>query len=772
MRLTCAFRACKFMGLLGPLGVLLTGFVPAAYGQRIVSISVCSPTGAGGQGSCPSGTYDTHQIVLAPDGSGQAINTYQAGGAADEHSSVFSPGTLGSNKDYLFFIASGAKESSGIGTVVLSGGSGPAQNGQWTFDIPTVDGYGMYPDGFGQVFRQASSEGRCPNVAGGNAATQDQTFDLNYAAPGSVLIDPTGPAGRLLRIYEGCNACIGNSGGPKAGTGAYISAGVATSLDYGKTWPTYRGTATFTFVPMPDANKTQGPNLTMGAVGSKVCMGNDCSTTPPAAYGRYPVLMPPASIATVMAAGQALGGNMGDSQVSAFLDDVGGSSKPYVYLVHNYLPGGSADSDLAIARAQLSGSDPLVFSKWNGQGFSTPGIGGAEALLLPNGSFQSCGAASQQRTGASIMYVDTTQQYLLLFTCRSPNDPAAGPGTGHLGNAWFYSTSTDLSDPTKWSTPQEITGSWSEIDSSGGCASYKGWYPTLMSMGAKPGHISTTGHVFYLWGCETGSPTGDAPDRQFSSRMFTISTTPGLTSGSVANGATYLPGGLVPGSWAQVKGTGLSGVTRIWGDSDFANLGNKLPTSLSGVQVKVNDIPAAVYYISPIQVNFQVPDGISGTASVQVIYNGQTSNTLTAAAVASSPGIFPVIANGVNYPAAIFYPDGRYVGDPSLGPAFRNAKPGDILQLFATGLVPVPAGVLASLQSLSGVTVKIGNVTFPADFAGLVGAGLFQINFTVPQQFASRPAGAYPITIQVTGVSSPLTINSDPPDQIVLPIEH
>src|ERR1700740_368923 len=33
----------------------------------IASITVCSPNGAGGQGSCPNGSFDTHQAVLGPD---------------------------------------------------------------------------------------------------------------------------------------------------------------------------------------------------------------------------------------------------------------------------------------------------------------------------------------------------------------------------------------------------------------------------------------------------------------------------------------------------------------------------------------------------------------------------------------------------------------------------------------------------------------------------------------------------------------------------------
>lgn len=77
-------------------------------------------------------------------------------------------------------------------------------------------------------------------------------------------------------IYEGVNTCVGDSGGSKPGNGnAYISTGIATSLDYGKTWSSYRGTPTFSFVPLPAANKTQGPNAPSGALGKSVCVGDD-----------------------------------------------------------------------------------------------------------------------------------------------------------------------------------------------------------------------------------------------------------------------------------------------------------------------------------------------------------------------------------------------------------------------------------------------------------------------------------------------------------------
>jgi len=127
----------------------------------------------------------------------------------------------------------------------------------------------------------------------------------------------------------------------------------------------------------------------------------------------------------------------------------------------------------------------------------------------------------------------------------------------------------------------------------------------------------------------------------------------------------------VPGSWAQVKGTNLSDVTRIWQDADFAALGNKLPTNLSGVQVLVNGSAAAVYFVSPTQVSFQVPSGISGTANVQVARDGLASNTVSAQASAGAPGIFPAIVNGT-----LFW-----------GSGYRKIRPGKgNNKLYAFGL--------------------------------------------------------------------------------------
>jgi uncharacterized protein (TIGR03437 family) len=721
-------------------------FAQTASPPAIASISVCSPTGGGGQGSCPAGSFDTQQLVLGPGGSSVNDSGLGVGPAPDEHSSVFAPGTLGTNQDYLFFLASPEGGHAAIGVAVLSGGAGPDKNGRWTLDFPRTDGYGSYASGFGQVFDPSTKGDVCPTVPDGNPAHQDQTFDMHYAAPGSVVKDPTAGPGALLMVYEGTNACIGNAGGPIAGDNDdYISQAIATSLDYGKSWPTYRGSPTFSFVPLPGFNQTQAPNAPMGALGKDVCMGNDCTTPPPAAYGRYPIVTPPTSLASLMSAGKPLTAKFGEQEISGFVDDVAGNPAPYLYV---------NSGDVRVARAQLNGgSAPLTFQKWDGQAFASPGIGGAESSVLPAGAFGNCLAPAQSQFGSSISYVEDARQYLLIFVCVSPGDPALGQSAGGArGAAWFYSTSSDLSDQTKWSTPREIAGSWSEFDNSGGCADYRGWYPTFMSLGKTSGRLSLTGYVFYLWGCQGGGTPG--PGRQFSARAFTITLQSGPAISMVANAEGESPV-VAPNTWVEIKGSGLAPAndTRTWQASDFVK--NQMPTQLDGVGVTVNGKPAYVYYISPTQVNILTPpDAMQGAVPVAVTNNGAAGGAFTAQAQALSPAFF--VFNGGPYVAAT-HAGGSLIGPAGLYPgATTPAAPGETIVLYANGFGSTSTPVVSGSATQGGVlspppTVKIGGIAATVQFAGLVLPGEFQFNVVVPP---NAPDGDQPITASYGGQST------------------
>ncbi|MCU1234515.1 MAG: Fibronectin, type domain protein [Candidatus Solibacter sp.] len=102
------------------------------------------------------------------------------------------------------------------------------------------------------------------------------------------------------------------------------------------------------------------------------------------------------------------------------------------------------------------------------------------------------------------------------------------------------------------------------------------------------------------------------------------------------------------------------------------------------------------------------------------------------------------------------------MGDPSLYSSAAKAKAGDIIQFYGTALGSSPAGnIIQSVIAFgSPATVTIGSTTVTASFAGLVGVGLFQINFTVP----SLPDGEYPLSITVGAASSQTGV--------ILPVTH
>ena len=102
---------------------------------------------------------------------------------------------------------------------------------------------------------------------------------------------------------------------------------------------------------------------------------------------------------------------------------------------------------------------------------------------------------------------------------------------------------------------------------------------------------------------------------------------PAISSGGVVSAAAFKPAaGAAPGTWIEIFGTNLSASTRSWSNSDFT--GNAAPTSLDGVSVTIGGKNAYVDYVSPMQVNAQVPDGVQIGSGVAVVVNNAqgTSN--------------------------------------------------------------------------------------------------------------------------------------------------
>jgi len=223
---------------------------------------------------------------------------------------------------------------------------------------------------------------------------------------------------------------------------------------------------------------------------------------------------------------------------------------------------------------------------------------------------------------------------------------------------------------------------------------------------------------------------------------------------------------IAPGSWIEIYGANLAAETRSWTSADFNGL--LAPTSLDGTSVTIAGQTAFIDYISPSQINAQVPSSVAaGPQQITVTTAGGTSAPYSIAVNAVAPGLAaPASLNigGIQYVAA-FFADGAYVTPPGAiaGVASREAKPGDTITLYGIGFGPVVPGIPAgeiveqSNSLASSFQVRFGQVPGQVVSAGLAFGfmGLYQFNVVVPNVPA---ADAVPLTFALGGAGAPQTL--------------
>jgi uncharacterized protein (TIGR03118 family) len=243
-------------------------------------------------------------------------------------------------------------------------------------------------------------------------------------------------------------------------------------------------------------------------------------------------------------------------------------------------------------------------------------------------------------------------------------------------------------------------------------------------------------------------------DNQLHGLLGSLQATPAITT--VANAASGAAG-IASNTYISIYGSNLSPITRNWTASDFS--GTNLPTSLDGVSVMVNGKPAFVYYISPKQIDVLTPvDTATGTVPVVVTDNGLVSASGTATMNAFSPAFFLLKDNAS---VAAVHSSGAIVGATTLyAGASTPAAPGEIITIFGTGFGPTSpaitngAIVVAPLTVATAPTVTIGGISATVVYAGLVSAGVYQLDVMVP---AATPASNAAVVATVGSVSSPAT---------------
>jgi uncharacterized protein (TIGR03437 family) len=234
-----------------------------------------------------------------------------------------------------------------------------------------------------------------------------------------------------------------------------------------------------------------------------------------------------------------------------------------------------------------------------------------------------------------------------------------------------------------------------------------------------------------------------------------IAATPPQIS-AVLDGAGF-QSGISPGAWISIFGTNLAYTTRGWLSSEI--VGGKLPTLLDGVSVTIDSRLAAVSYISPLQLNVQVPDDTATGPVPVTVTTPQGTATTTVTMQTVSPGLFMYDAANRRYVAAQ-HADYSIVGPPGLYPgASSPAKPGEVIILYATGFgpttPPTPSGQVvtsaAPVVNLSAISVTIGGQQAQVQWAGITIAGVWQLNVQVPPGAATGDAA---IVAQLGGKST------------------
>ncbi|HXM42911.1 MAG TPA: glycoside hydrolase family 30 beta sandwich domain-containing protein [Bryobacteraceae bacterium] len=180
-----------------------------------------------------------------------------------------------------------------------------------------------------------------------------------------------------------------------------------------------------------------------------------------------------------------------------------------------------------------------------------------------------------------------------------------------------------------------------------------------------------------------------------------------------------------------------------------------LPATMAAASVEIGGIAAPLAYVSPSQINAQVPWEVApGSATLTVTHAGVTaSQTVTIAA--AGPAIFTLYGS----------PEAAALNqDYAVNSQDNPAGPGQAVLLFGTGLgavsPAVPTGAAASADTLSYVSAKVTATVggTPADvlFAGLAPgfAGLWQVNLALPSGVAGAAPVTLPVIVSVAGVAS------------------
>jgi uncharacterized protein (TIGR03437 family) len=260
-------------------------------------------------------------------------------------------------------------------------------------------------------------------------------------------------------------------------------------------------------------------------------------------------------------------------------------------------------------------------------------------------------------------------------------------------------------------------------------------------------------------GTYTGNVTITAPGAANSPRTLRVTfviaaptTVPSIRE--VLHGATFQAVELAAGLIFTIKGSNLGPAQ----GQLFSVVDGRVPTTLAGARVLLDNIPAPVLYAQADQINAIVPYSMANRSGANLVveYFGARSSTIQVRIGSASPGLFTVPATGAGQGAILNQ-------NTSPNSASNPANKGDVVVIYATGEgQTTPGGVDGLVNATSfpkpvqQVRVFFGSVESPdvryAGAAPTFVSGVLQVNAVIP---ANAPSGNVPVVIQVGDQRSP-----------------
>lgn len=210
-------------------------------------------------------------------------------------------------------------------------------------------------------------------------------------------------------------------------------------------------------------------------------------------------------------------------------------------------------------------------------------------------------------------------------------------------------------------------------------------------------------------------------------------------SASLVDGASY-GARVAPGGIVSIFGSGFAS------GSESATA-VPLPTRLAGVSVNVQGVDMPLFFVSPTQINAQLPLEVTvGSVPVRVTRADGSTVTALATVAPSAPGVFTDDSTGRDR-TFVIKPDfsGTYPLTPVPVGTDRVA-PGGVVILYLTGLGRPISGSLATGVGAAGLvrvtppTIRAGGKPLEILYAGYAPGlvGVNQINVRVPQGVSGR----------------------------------